>query len=526
MVTVGGRFRRGVAALCGASILAILASGGASAADPAYVDLKDPDYGTLELGFFGRFYKAYADEWGKSAPPVDPSAPVVVSHRPEPFPPAPVTYPPYPFTEWPYGGASTIGASVPNAVDSPLMTALAPTDLGKWLSDKHIQIYGWVNAGGNISTAHGSKDGNFPAAYSYKPNTIELDQAVVYIERVPDTVQQDHVDWGFRVSGIYGENYRYTTAYGVASYQLLQHNHENGYDFPMVYGEIYIPGVAEGLVVRAGRYISVPDIEAQLAPNNYMYSHSMTYAFDNYTNTGVIGSLQATKNWMVQLGVSAGTETVPWNSKDPGTQPTLTACVRWSSDNSWHNVNVCANGINNGEYGYNNLQWYGFTTYHKLDEKWHFAFEAWSMHEDHVPSNGVNGISQPGPFDTPGSPNFIPIGVNQPNKAVCPPGQAYCTASEWSALLYVNYKYSDLDNFTFRTEYFSDQSGQRTGVKADYDNFAIGWQHFLSPSVYIRPEIAWYNTVNGVNAFGRDRNNSNPTQNSIAIFSVDTIIRF
>ncbi len=148
------------------------------------------------------------------------------------------------------------------------------------------------------------------------------------------------------------------------------------------------------------------------------------------------------------------------------------------------------------------------------------------MHEDHVPSNGVNGISQPGPFDTPGSPNFIPIGVNQPNKAVCPPGQAYCTASEWSALLYVNYKYSDLDNFTFRTEYFSDQSGQRTGVKADYDNFAIGWQHFLSPSVYIRPEIAWYNTVNGVNAFGRDRNNSNPTQNSIAIFSVDTIIRF
>src|SRR5258706_9772157 len=142
MVTVGGLFnlRRGVAALCGASILAILASGGASAADPAYVDLKDPDYGTLELGFFGRFYKAYADEWGKSAPPVDPSAPVVVSHRPEPFPPAPVTYPPFPFTEWPYGGASTIGASVPSAVDSPLMTALAPTDLGKWLSDKHIQI--------------------------------------------------------------------------------------------------------------------------------------------------------------------------------------------------------------------------------------------------------------------------------------------------------------------------------------------------------------------------------------------------
>ena len=45
--------------------------------------------------------------------------------------------------------------------------------------------------------------------------------------------------------------------------------------------------VAEGLMIRFGRYISIPDIEAQLAPNNYMYSHSMTYTFDNFTNTGV-----------------------------------------------------------------------------------------------------------------------------------------------------------------------------------------------------------------------------------------------
>src|SRR5258706_1482038 len=294
------------------------------------------------LGFFGRFYKAYADEWGKTAPPADPNVPAPIARRPAPFPPAPLTQPPYPFTDWPYGGSETIGASIPNAVDSPLMTAFAPTGLGQWMDEKHIQVYGWVNAGGNLSTARGAKDGNYPAAYMYKPNTVEWDQAVVYVERVPDTVQQDHVDWGFRFSTIYGENYRYTTAYGVASYQLLKHNHENGYDFPMVYGEVYIPKVAEGLVIRAGRYISVPDIEAQLAPNNYTYSHSMTYAYDNYTNTGIIGTLQATKNWELQTGITAGTETVPWNSKDPGTQPSLTSCARWNSYEFWLAVNVCA----------------------------------------------------------------------------------------------------------------------------------------------------------------------------------------
>ena len=335
--------RREVVALFAASFL-IFARLDVCAADP------DPANGTVELGFSERFYKAYADEWGKSAPPADPNAPAVVSHRPLPFPPAPETAPPYPFTEWPYGGASAIGASVPNAVDSPFMTALAPTDIGKWLNEEHIQVYGWVNAGFNISTANGAKDGNYPAAYMYKPDAVELDQAVVYVERVPDTVQQDHIDWGFRFATSYGENNRYTTAYGIASYQLLKYNDENVYDFPMVYGEVYIPGVAEGLVVRAGRFVAVPDIEAQLAPNDYMYSHSMTYAYDNYTNTGIIASLQATKNWLLQLGVTDGTDTAPWNLKDPGDQPSLTACARWNSDNSWHNVYVCANSINDGTW--------------------------------------------------------------------------------------------------------------------------------------------------------------------------------
>jgi hypothetical protein len=355
----------------------------------------------------------------------------------------------------------------------------------------------------------------------YKPNTGELDQAVIYIERVPDTVQQNHVDWGFRFATIYGENYRYTTAYGVASYQLLQHNFEFGYDFPMVYGEIYLPKVAEGLLIRFGRYISVPDIEAQLAPNNYMYSHSMTYAYDNFTNTGIIGTLQATNNWLFQLGLSAGTETVPWNVRDPGTQPTFTACARWNSDNSWHSVNVCANGINDGNWGYNNLQWYGFTTYHKLSNDWHVAIEFWDMHQNHVAAVGTPDI-----WNTPGLPTFIPNPVAQPFQAFCKPGQLFCTAEEAAALMYINYKAGDFDNLTGRVELFNDMNGQRTGFKTQYLNFAFGWQHWFSPSIYIRPEIAWYSTTDGQDAFDRNPVTGIGTQNHIVVFSADTIIHF
>jgi len=42
-----------------------------------------------------------------------------------------------------------------------------------------------------------------------------------YIERVPDTTQTDHIDWGFRLTNLYGFDYRFTTASGYFSQQLL-----------------------------------------------------------------------------------------------------------------------------------------------------------------------------------------------------------------------------------------------------------------------------------------------------------------
>ena len=227
------------------------------------------------------------------------------------------------------------------------MVAIANTDPGKWLTETGIQIYGWADAGGNISTNSQRRGGNAPIAYAAYPNTVQLDQAVIYIDRFPDIVQTDHIDWGMRLSAIYGENYRYTTSYGLASYQYTKYNNQNGYDFPMVYGELYIPQIAQGPMIRVGRYISLPDIEAQLAPNNYMYTHSLTYAYDNYTNEGVLASLAVTPHVLLQFGISDGTEAAISNvgnsivnpnpnplypgsrfEKDPGAMiPTYTACA-------------------------------------------------------------------------------------------------------------------------------------------------------------------------------------------------------
>jgi len=495
----------------------------------------------LGENFTSRLGHYYQLEMSHAGAPVDPSAPS--SHRVG-WPATPESTPPMPFTEWPYGATTSIGVSRPNSVDSPFMASISNTIPGEWLQSKHIQIYGWVNVGGNLSSNNVKPGGNVPMAYLYTPNTVQLDQLVLYLERVPDTVQTDHVDWGFRLSGLYGENYRYTTAYGIFSNQLLRLNNVNGVDLPMVYGEIYIPQVAEGLLFRFGRYISIPDIEAQLAPNNYMYSHSMTYSFDNYTNEGMVGSLAMTKNLIVQLGVVIGSDTAFWNEgkrvnnpapnplypgstflKDPGAKPSAVACLRYTWNNGNDTIYPCMDGINNGVWGYNNLQWYGFTFYHKFNDKWHLSYEIYQTHQNHVANlNNPIAAAAIAAGGTPFSPQTMPF--NAPNGAQCGASDLTCTSKALGTVAYINYQFSPLDNISFRPEFFDDLQGQRTGTKTRYINLGIGWQHWLSPQIEFRPELD-YDYALDKPAFNGDSNAGIvPDKHYTLLAAMDVIMHF
>jgi hypothetical protein len=479
------------------------------ACDP-YKDFSCLD-SALGTGVWERMSNYYSIENGHDSAPADPKAP---PSRRDDQTPAAQTAPPMPFTEWPYGGTSPLGASLPGATDSPLMVGLANTSFGKWMNDNGIQTYGWIDVGANLSTSkvHG---GNAPAAYDYNPNAFDLNQIVEYFERVPDMVQKDHNDWGFRVSAIYGSDYRYTTSYGLGSYQLLDKNAANGWDMPMLYADWYTPFVGNGLNIRIGRYISVPDIEAQLAPNNYMYSHSMTYTFDNYTNEGILASLQATKNLILQAGITIGTEATfnhAWQSEpnvnpnalypgktfkvDPGARPAGTLCARYNSDDGKSNINACANGINNGEWGYNNLQWYGVTAYHAFNDHWHLSWELYEEHQSNVP-NLNNSYVQTNIVNTgtgtPFSPNVMPF--NAPGMAFCSSTNVLtCTTRSIGSTAYLNYSPDPMNNFSIRPEIYKDEQGQRTGVATTYKNLAVGWQHWFSPQIEVRPEIAYYHS--------------------------------
>jgi hypothetical protein len=212
--------------------------------------------------------------------------------------------------------------------------------------------------------------------------------------------------------------------------------------------------------------------------------------------------------------------------KDPGAVPSVTLGVRWTSDDGRDDLNVVADAINAGQWGYNNLQWIGATYYHKLSDYWHLAFETYNLHENGVPNanNPVAAAIVAG-GGTPFSPQIIPF--NAPGIAQCNSAAVLtCTASVQTFLTYLNYSPNKLNNFSMRLEYYDDMEGQRTGIKTRYLDVAGSWQHWLSPQIEVRPEIAYYKSLDAAAFNGNANAGIAPNRSYAVVGAADLIIHF
>jgi hypothetical protein len=415
---------------------------------------KPPDNANyvLQGNFFQRLAQFYKQDWAGT----NPSTPLPAKRGL----PAPLDSGPFPSADWGYGGSPDIGA--PDGNTYPLMSALG-------LSNSRTTVYGWVATSINFST---SGQNNFPVTYDIFPNKIEVNQAVVYIERLPDTVQTDHFDWGFHLTSFWGIDYRFTTAKGYFSQQLLASNKQYGFDPVLEYVDLYFP-VKDGLNIRVGRFLSVPGIEAQLAPNNYNMTHSLLYSIDPFTDTGVYATLKLNPQWIVQFGVSGGHDVALWTSD---AKASGIFCLNYSTASNKDNFYGCANGINDGKYAYNNLQDYDFTWYHKFNSKWHMATETWYMYERDVP-NVAGNVSNP---ITP------ELGANG---AFCKSGVLRCTAPEYAIVNYVNREINSKVMIGFRSDFLDDKKGQRTGFATKYTENTLYATKYIGSTIMLRPEI-------------------------------------
>jgi hypothetical protein len=384
------------------------------------------------------------------------------------------------------------------------------------LRKNRIRIYGWLNPGMNYGT---SKHSNFPMSYIVASRSVHWDQVVLRFERVPDTVQQEHMDWGFRLTNLYGEDYRFTTAKGWFSTQLLKDNNLTGYDPCEAFASVYIPKIGhkkifDGLQIRVGRYISCPDIEAQLAPDNYLFTHSLMFTVDTYTQTGIQSWLQLNKYWNVMAGFHSGSDTAPWTNS---TVPTAQFLVRWVSKKNKDSVYFGINDLNGlpfqnatnynppGSQGKDNLQQVNLNWTHVFNRRFHTVTEMYGLWSRGALKGGTVSDGPVRSFGGGGGPG-API-----------PGYAHAIG----IVNYTLFKVTNKDYICLRPiDFLLDPEGWRTGYATNYYSGTIGWCHRFSDLLCIRPEFRMERALNSATPY------DNGTKKGQITFACDLIQRF
>ncbi len=413
---------------------------------------------------------------GEGAPTTEPPKPPEQGPKRRALPPA-FDSPPLPGSE--YQGYPLIG--VPSDTTRwPLMRELQGTPAMDLLDTAGIRVYGWLTAEGNWSNC---KNSNTPDSYWIRPNTMDVDQALLRFERNLDSVQTDHIDWGFRLTQDYGIDYRYFTAGGWFSDQLLKHNFLYGYDMTEVYADLYVPWVAQGMILRVGRWIACPDIETQFSVDNYMGSHSLLFTFDTYTQTGIMGTWMLDKQWTVQAALHSGTDMAPWYK---GAIPTGAFGVRWVSQSNNDAMYTWLNAINNARFrrfdedgqpaGHDNFNYLVSTWEHRFNRYAVTKTEGYIMWQRDAVVGGTPSIGPPEPFGGGGG-----IGPDIPG-----------LTWTFGAVNFTIFQLSHTSYVTVRNEYWKDDRGERSGFPGPYSSHAIGWAKYLTPEVLFRPEIGFY----------------------------------
>jgi hypothetical protein len=462
----------------------------------------------LEGCFPCRFLQAYINEFRKAGDPIlDPKwrheqneafrkeMETYYSDGPEALDPprralpSPWQSPPFPGHE--YQGYPLIGvpyhyqgtALGPNAPTVyPLMQAVnsANTPLTDAIRDSGITFAGWATGAGTWSTAHNS---NTPTSYWIVPNSFQLDQVILKLERYPNTVQTDHIDWGFRSIALYGIDYRYTTAGGWFSDQLLKNNKLYGWDPVEQYFNVYIPGFLGGTDIRIGRWIACPDIETQYSVDNYLGSHSLLFTVDTYTQTGVMLTQKINDQWMVQAVLHSGTDMAPWYK---GAIPTGAFGVRWVSHSNNDAFYTWLNAINNAEFrhfiedgkpaGHDNFNYFVTTWEHRFNSAVHTKTEAYYMWQRNAEVGGTPSLGPVEPWGGGGGDGVLLPGLSR----------------AYGVLNYTMFGLGKRDYVTARNEWYRDERGMRTGFVGSYTSHTLGISHQFNDYLMLRPEIGYY----------------------------------
>ena len=222
----------------------------------------------------------------------------------------------------------------------PLMKLLSTTPIGPALDSANIKMYGFLEAGYTFQFSQppgGVIAGN---VFNTAQARIKMDAVDFNIERITDAsaAAKNHtIDVGGRIEMMYGFDMAKIHSNGMGFYggggfagngSGGRQDPEDQFDIPQAYVDVALP-VGNGLLIRAGKFVTLMGTEVIDGPSNPLYSHSYLFGYAiPFTHTGVLGNYAINDNWNIWAGITRG-----WNQslKDNNGAIDFLGQVSWTS---------------------------------------------------------------------------------------------------------------------------------------------------------------------------------------------------
>lgn len=337
-----------------------------------------------------------------------------------------------------------------------------------------LRIWGFVETGfvGRLTTGQNPLPGR--AFDARRPDTLRLNQLRITLDRPYDATK--NFDIGGRADILYGGDAKITHSYGLLD-KAGEDNGDEWIDMTQAYGQIWLKtGKDSGLESTIGKMITTFGAEVIDATGNALYSHSYLFNFAiPFTHTAVMEKYIINSQWSAYFCITNG-----WDDfEDNNHSHSYMAGGAWSSEaqiggHSATTVNL--NFITGPEQSDNNHDYR--TCIDLVATHWWTEKLSQTLNADFA-TDSVSG------------------GVGQAN---------------WGGIAhYLTYTFNDYLSGTWRTEWFRDDGGTRTGVDASwYENT---WGVGITPcpndailkNLLLRPELRW--DFADEPAFGGDNHN-------------------
>ncbi|HVX11306.1 MAG TPA: outer membrane beta-barrel protein [Pirellulales bacterium] len=314
-----------------------------------------------------------------------------------------------------------------------------------------ITVGGWTDASYTASTDSSSQ---LPMGFNYRANQFLLQQNWLRVERAVQTDDATEASFGFLSDTILpGTDYRFTLPRGLFNQQLVGTRggpNLYGIDPVRFYAEAYLPGIGPGVDIRVGRFYAPWGIEAVDAPSNTFLSHSYTFVYDPFTQTGILATTKLNDRWSMQSALVIGND--EWFN--PGNQLKYSGNVQWTAADKRNTLRfstILGSPRYRTLYQLDNLNLFELIYSHQFSEDVKYVFATTFGYQTGVPTLGT--------ADWIGYQNYLTKQIN----------------SKLTAAL--------------RVELFDDYKGQRTGLAGLYTDATIGIQAQITRRVRIRPEL-------------------------------------